>query len=507
MRRLVALGACICTATAISFAVWAQTPASVIYTYDDAGRLKKAEISDGTKVAYEYDAAGNRTSMVQGTPVQLSIAPTSATEGSSLSFTVTKSGTAAATVTIDCAQTSGTATGGSDYTASTQTLSFLVADTSKTCSVPGIQDTLYEGTQTFSALLQNPMGAALIATGSAIGTITDNDGAPSFSVSNVSMSEGSVISFTIARTGTTELSHSISYATADGSATAADGDYTSIALTSTTFAPGQSLFVVPVQTTSDTKYESNETLVLNLSNATLGATITTAQATGTINNDDAAPSFSINSPTGVNEGAAITFTVTKGGNTNTAFTHSFNWATANNTAVSPSDYAAASGSVLFQPNDTQKTFQVQTATDGVADSAGTETFYANLSTNGSSNGGTISVAQGTGGIIDLDNSAPSVPGNMRTSPVGIITSGNYTALWNASTGPVSYYTLEREINNGGAFSGGQSSYTINAPTVSRLFNPPGASGDHYLRVKACSATNQCSAWSSVVVIEVCLQGC
>jgi hypothetical protein len=172
MRRLIALASSAFAAVAISAAVWAQTPtpATVTYTYDDAGRLKKAEISDGTKVAYEYDAAGNRTSMVQGTPVQLSIAPTTAAEGAALSFAVTKTGTATGTVTIDCAQTSGTAVGGNDYTTSTQTLSFLIADTSKTCSVPGIQDTLYEGTQTFSALLQNPMGAALIATGSAIGT-------------------------------------------------------------------------------------------------------------------------------------------------------------------------------------------------------------------------------------------------------------------------------------------------------------------------------------------------
>lgn len=493
--------------SAMSVAARAQTPASVTYTYDDAGRVKTGVISDGKAVAYEYDAAGNRTSLVQGTPVRFAIAPASATEGSSLSFTVTKTGTATGTVSIDCAQTSGSAIGGADYTTSTQTLSFLIADTSKTCTVPSLQDTAYEGTHTFSALLQNPIGSAMIATGSAIGTITDNDTPPSFSVSGGSATEGGAISFTINRSGSTELSHAISYATASNSATTADNDFTAVPLTSTTFAPGQTSLVVSVQTLPDSKHESNETLFLNLSNATLGATISGAQATGTINNDDAAPAFSINSPAAVNEGSAITFTVTKGGNTNTALAHSFNWATANNTAVSPSDYTAANGVIDFQPSDTQKTFQVQSVTDGVSDSASTETFFANLTTNVNSNGGTISVAQGTGGIIDVNSGTPSVPANMRTSPVGIITSGNYTALWNASTGPVSYYTLEREINNGGAFSGGQTSYTINAPTVSRLFNPPGASGDHYLRVKACNFSNQCSAWSAVVVIEVCLQGC
>ena len=260
---------------------------------------------------------------------------------------------------------------------------------------------------------------------------------------------------------------------------------------------------MPVTTTVDGKYELNETLVLNLSNATNGATISGSQATGTITNNDAAPSFAINSPAAVNEGSAITFTVTKGGNTSTGVSHGFNWATANNTAVAPGDYTAASGSITFAPTDTQKTFQVQTVTDGVLDSASNETFFANLTTNAGTNGATISTSQGIGTIADLQ-SLPSVPSNIRKSPA-TGTSPNYSILWDASTGTVNHYTLE-EVES----APGSGTLTYTTTSTFKGFNK----GQVYLeltyRVRACASANesQCSAYSGTVFKMVCpTSGC
>lgn len=466
-------------------------------TYDDAGRLKRTSYSDGKAAGYEYDAAGNRTSTAEGTPVQVSIAPASATEGGTLNFTVTKSGTATGTVSVQCAQVSGSATAGSDFTANTQTLTFLIADTSKTCSVVSLQDTAYEGAHTFSAVLQNPVGAVLIATGSAIGTINDNDTAPSFSVSGGSAAEGSAISYTITKTGSTQLSHAISFTTADGTATIADVDY-STASSNRAFAPGDTSFVVQVPTTTDSKYENNETVLLNISGATNGATITTSQATGTMTNNDVAPSFSINDPPAMNEGGAIVFTVTKGGNTSTALTHGFNWATANGTAVSPSDYTAASGSVSFAPADLQKTIQVQTVTDGVADTAHLETILVNLTTNASSNGGTLSDAQGVGNVADLQG-PPATPLNFGKSPASGSDS-SYAILWDVSTGTVNHYTLE-EVETAPGFS----TTTYSVATNSKSFNK----GQVYLeltyRVRACATANEtlCSPYTASIFKLVC----
>lgn len=195
--------------------------------------------------------------------------------------------------------------------------------------------------------------------------------------------------------------------------------------------------------------------------------------------------------------------MTKGGNPNTALTHSFDYATANGTAAAPSDYTAASGSITFQTTDTTKTIQVQSVTDGVVDSASNETFFVNLTTNAGTNGATLADSQGQGLIADVDASVPSVPQNMRSNPnIQSNPGGNYSVLWNASTGPVSYYRLE-ELDNTHTFI---QFWNVNVPSVSKGFtNHP--AGEYYYRVQACTAGGQCSAFSNEDFILVCNPSC
>lgn len=473
--------------------VFADPPASVTYTYDDAGRLVTGTFSDGKAVQYGYDPAGNRISMVQGVPVQLSIAGAAPAEGGVANFTVTKAGTATGTVTVDCTQTPGTAAAGTDYTPSTQTLTFLVTDSAKTCSVQTIQDSVYEQNQTFSAILQNVTGSAQIATSSAIGTINDDDPGPIFSVSSTTGSnvEGGGFSFAITKSGVTELSHNVSYATGDGTAAAGDSDFGAVA-NNYTFAPGETSIAVGVTSTQDSKYEFNETFVLNLAAPTNGSSLGTNAASATITNDDAAPTFSIGSSGIINEGAVATFAVTRSGNTS-GVSHSFSWATANNTAVAPSDYTAASGTVDFAAGDTTKTIQVQTVTDGVADSATNETFFVNLTTNANSNGGTLTGSQGAGIVADL-NGAPGIPQNIRKSPTSG-TGGSFSILWDAAPGTVNHYTLEETEQT----SVPPSVVTYSVTGTSKTFSKSGCQELLY-RVRACASANetQCSSYSGSV---------
>jgi hypothetical protein len=95
-------------------------------------------------------------------------------------------------------------------------------------------------------------------------------------------------------------------------------------------------------------------------------------------------------------GSSIVFTVTKSGTTSSSF--SLNYATADGTASSASDYWSKSGTVTFGPSEIVKYIEVGLKDDATAE--GTESFKLNLS--GAPNGSTITDAQGVGTINDND---------------------------------------------------------------------------------------------------------
>ena len=149
---------------------------------------------------------------------------------------------------------------------------------------------------------------------------------------------------------------------------------------------------------NDTLDEPNETVLLNIGGVT---------GTGTINDNDATPTLSINDVT-VNEAAGtMTFTVTlsaASGNTVTV-----NYGMINQTALSGSDYTAGSGTLTFAPGTTTQTITVPILNDSVYE--GSETFRVNLS--GATNA-TIADGIGIGTIRDdgagaggTDNDTPT----------------------------------------------------------------------------------------------------
>ncbi len=114
---------------------------------------------------------------------------------------------------------------------------------------------------------------------------------PTLSINSVSNNEGNAgntpFTFTVTLSAASATPVTVSYATADGSATTAGSDYLP-ASGVLTFLPGGSLSqTIPVSVVGDLAVESNETFTVTLS-APSGATLGTAQGTGTILNDDAA---------------------------------------------------------------------------------------------------------------------------------------------------------------------------------------------------------------------------
>jgi hypothetical protein len=87
-------------------------------------------------------------------------------------FTVTLSAASSQTVTVAYATADGTATAGTDYVATTGTLSFPVGTTTQTLTVQITGDTLPEPNETFFVNLSGPTGATL-AKAQGTGTIVD----------------------------------------------------------------------------------------------------------------------------------------------------------------------------------------------------------------------------------------------------------------------------------------------------------------------------------------------
>ncbi len=125
--------------------------------------------------------ANSLSATVQG-PAGLSVADATVQEAAdaTLDFAVTLSRASTSQVTVDYATSDGTATAGSDYTATSGTLTFAVGKTEKTVSVPVLDDAHDEGSETFTLTLSNPEGGngAYLADAVATGTIENADAIP-----------------------------------------------------------------------------------------------------------------------------------------------------------------------------------------------------------------------------------------------------------------------------------------------------------------------------------------
>lgn len=122
-------------------------------------------------------------------------------------------------------------------------------------------------------------------------SITVNSPAPvSISINDVRVTEGNsgttAALFTVSLDRTSSSDVTVRYATADGTATVADGDYGAASGT-LTLAAGSTLRTFSVTINGDTRNEPDETFSVNLSNPR-GAVLADAQGIATIVNDDPA---------------------------------------------------------------------------------------------------------------------------------------------------------------------------------------------------------------------------
>ena len=312
---------------------------------------------------------------------ELSIVGSSVAEGADgttaeLVFTVVKSGSVSqVATTVDFSDAgSGTATSGTDYMPVVAgTLTFAADEFTQMLTVTVLGDTVYEDDETVDIMLSNAAHGT-IATGTASGTILNDEAAPALAVSGSSVvegDEGSTIKlvFTVTKIGLpSEVPTTVDYADA-GTGTAVSGvDYLEIVPGTLTFAPAETEMTFTVVVQGDAVFEENETVDVVLSNVIHGV-IAAGTASGIIVNDDVAPTLAISGST-VTEGDADTttsllFTVTKSGPTERVATVSYR-DTGKGTAESGTDYRkVGAGTLTFAAGETTQTIRVVVIGDNV----------------------------------------------------------------------------------------------------------------------------------------------
>ena len=241
----------------------------------------------------------------------------------------------------------------------------------------------------------------------------------------------------------------VQYATANGSATA-PADYTATS-GSLTFAAGQTTKTVSVAVHGDLLDEIDETFNLNLS-VPGNATIADGSGLGTITDDDALPALAVNDVTisEVDSGSSnANFTVTLSAPSGRPVT--VDYATADDTATAPADYAGTSGTLSFAPGQTFKTVSVPVSGD-LLDEAN-ETYFLNLS---GAVDATIADAQGIGTIND-DDPLPALSVNdvsVTEGDAGTV-DASFTVSLNAPSGrsvAVDYATANGNATAGADYS-------------------------------------------------------
>ncbi|RKD99768.1 HYR domain-containing protein, partial [Marinifilum flexuosum] len=323
-------------------------------------------------------------------------------------------------VIISFTTSEGTAKEGSDFTAqSAVEYTILPGDLSVNIPVQVIGDLVNEPQESFTGkitIVEKNGQQITLGTDTSTGIINDDDNAI-ISVTGFTVDESSgTADFTIESNLAIQNAISVDFETVNGNALAGS-DYTAVSTTTLNFgAANAQSQTVTVSIDNDDVVEPSENLIGRLSNlvansqdVTLVGGGATAEAYGTITDNDVA-TLSIDDVE-INESAGTaTFTVSQTGTVQNIYT--VDYASANSTAIEPSDYTAIPTSTLTfgGSNSSSQSITVNIIENNIAEP--TEEYQINLSNllvNGQL-GISIAKPQGIGTITDNDAYTISLAG-------------------------------------------------------------------------------------------------
>ncbi len=321
--------------------------------------------------------------------------------------------------------TTGTATLGTDYTAShTGTITFGAGQRTAILTADPTPDSIVEPNETVIITVTPGAGYNVDTTPPATGTIINDDRSTvTIAVDPDSILEDAagVMTYTITRDN---VSAETPAATIDfnttGTATAGV-DYTASATGSVSFAAGATTAVVTVDPTADTDVEPDETVILTLdvgADFIPGSPIT---ATGTILNDDAVTTVSVAvAPTSVQEDGAtdLVYTFTRTGSTAGPLTVNFDTI---GTATSGVDYTASdTGTVTFGAGSATAVVTIDPTADTIVEPD--ETVVLNVAAGAGYSIGAPASAIGTITNDDVSDVSVAVdPASILEDAAGVLT--------------------------------------------------------------------------------------
>ena len=327
-----------------------------------------------------------------------------------IAFPVTLDAPSSFNVTFDYALTDGTATDSGDYRppvvlAFGDTVTILAGATTGDITVSIVDDALDEPDESFIVTLSNP-AKGLLPQESEASTVTiqDNDPTPTVSISDAVVNEGvGTVELIVSIDALSGRNVTVDYVAFDGSALAGL-DFINVS-SAASIATGTTSTTVSVTIVDDNIFELDETLsidLLNPTNATLaggGGSVGTV----TIQDDDVAPTISIQETAAITEGdgSAQTQVDIEVVLTNVLYTDvTVEFATSDGTATAGQDYVGATNSVTIAANTTSTTIQV--TVEGDDSDENDETFVVTIS-NSTSAVGSLTITRGTSTVSILDD--------------------------------------------------------------------------------------------------------
>ena len=367
------------TATTSNLVCTQTNPTTVDCTIsiDSTGDLTIAATDDASNTGVAVE-----TGYVINTPVSVSIDDVSVNEGDgTASVTVSLSALSASTVTVVYQTQDGSATDGPDYSGSSGTLTFSGV-TSQTITIPIIQDTDDEGTESFDLHLSNPVNAS-IADDTGVVSITDDDTATDTTDPVITISAPT-------KTATQAITDTTIQVTDDTAVTAAN-----VSVEGATTATTSNLVCTQTNpTTVDCTISIDSTGDLTITATDDASNAGVAVETGYVINT---PVFISIDDVSVNEGDG-TASVTVSLSALSASTVTVVYQTQDGSATDGPDYSGSSGTLTFS-GVTSQTITIPIIQD--TDDEGTESFDLHLS-----NPVNASIVDDTGIISITDDDAP-----------------------------------------------------------------------------------------------------